>query len=44
MIDEPTEQDLPEQIRVRMDKRAKIIANGGEALFIRSDVRFTLRC
>ena len=31
MIDEPTEQDLPEQIRVRMDKRAKIIANGGEA-------------
>ncbi len=25
------EHDLPEQIRVRMDKRAKIIANGGEA-------------
>ncbi len=31
MIDEPTETDLPEQIRVRMEKRAKIIANGGEA-------------
>ena len=25
------ELDVPEQIRVRMDKRAKIIANGGEA-------------
>ena len=31
MIDEPNEADLPEQIRVRLDKRAKIIANGGEA-------------
>ena len=31
MTDEPIEQDLPEQIRVRLDKRAKIIANGGEA-------------
>lgn len=31
MTDEPIETDLPEQIRVRMDKRAKIIANGGEA-------------
>jgi lysyl-tRNA synthetase class 2 len=28
---EPNEADLPEQIQVRMDKRAKIIANGGEA-------------
>jgi len=31
VIDEPNEADLPEQIRVRLDKRAKIIANGGEA-------------
>ena len=31
MTDEPNEADLPEQIRVRLDKRAKIIANGGEA-------------
>ena len=31
MTDEPIETDVPEQIRVRMDKRAKIIANGGEA-------------
>jgi len=31
VTDEPIETDLPEQIRVRMDKRAKIIANGGEA-------------
>lgn len=29
--DVPHESDLPEQIRVRLDKRARIIASGGEA-------------
>lgn len=31
MTDAPIEQDLPEQILVRLEKRAKIIANGAEA-------------
>jgi lysyl-tRNA synthetase class 2 len=31
VTDAPIEQDLPEQIRVRLEKRAKMIANGIEA-------------